>query len=100
MLQKVAQTITHEARGEDIVSRYGGEEFTLILGCDFQTAFLVAERLRSSVEERCSTFADARMYEAKRLGKNQVYTGNFVLDEAGLREEVLGGTGELGVVPG
>ena len=112
VLQKVARTITQEARGEDIASRYGGEEFTLILGCDFDTACRVAERLRSSVEERCSTFADAgikrsvtvsiglatfgpdgdsgdnlvkiadaRMYEAKRRGKNQVYTGEVAIEE-------------------
>jgi diguanylate cyclase (GGDEF)-like protein len=111
IMQKLAQTITQEARGEDIASRYGGEEFTLILGCNFDTACRVAERLRSSVEERCSTFsdanikrsitvsiglasfgrdteaanqlvriADARMYEAKRRGKNQVYTGDVDLD--------------------
>jgi diguanylate cyclase (GGDEF)-like protein len=115
VLQKVAQTIQAEARGEDVASRYGGEEFTLILGCDFETACRVAERLRSGIEERCSTFADpnikrsvtvsigmatfgkdavageqlvqiadARMYEAKKRGKNQVYTG-----EVDLTEEVL-----------
>ncbi|MHB8792217.1 MAG: GGDEF domain-containing protein [Thermoleophilia bacterium] len=131
VLQKVAQTITQEARGEDIASRYGGEEFTLILGCDFETACRVAERLRSSVEERCSTFADpnvkrsitvsvglasfgvdsdagdrlvkiadARMYEAKRRGKNQVYTGDVVLDDDNALEEGLGGSVNLGIVPG
>jgi len=108
VLRKIAQTITQEARGDDIASRYGGEEFTLILGCDFDTAVRVAERLRSGVEEHCSTFADAnmkrsvtvsiglasfdrdadsaeklvniadaRMYEAKRRGKNQVFTGDI-----------------------
>lgn len=112
VLQKVAQTITQEARGEDIASRYGGEEFTLILGCNFEVAKRVAERLRTSIEERCSSFsdpiirksvtvsvglatygrdadagdklvriADARMYRAKQLGKNQIYTGNVDLDE-------------------
>jgi diguanylate cyclase (GGDEF)-like protein len=132
VLQKVAQTITQEARGEDIASRYGGEEFTLILGCDFETACRVAERLRSSVEERCSTFADpnvkrsitvsvglasfgvdadagdklvkiadARMYEAKRRGKNQVYIGDVDLEEAEVRDQGHGSsTSDLGIVPG
>jgi len=132
VLQKVAQTITQEARGEDIASRYGGEEFTLILGCDYATACRVAERLRSSVEERCSTFADpnvkrsitvsiglasfgvdadagdklvmiadARMYEAKRRGKNQVYTGHVDLEEAEAREHGHGNEKpNLGIVPG
>jgi diguanylate cyclase (GGDEF)-like protein len=131
VLQKVAQTITQEARGDDIASRYGGEEFTLILGCDFDTACRVAERLRSSVEERCSTFADpnvkrsvtvsvglasfgadadagdklvkiadARMYEAKRRGKNQVYTGDVDLEEAEARDNGHTGNAHLGIVPG
>jgi diguanylate cyclase (GGDEF)-like protein len=106
LLQKLARTIRTEARGEDIASRYGGEEFTLILNCNFETACRVAERLRAGVEEYCSILADAkikddvtvsiglasfgrdadvaeklvqladaRMYMAKRRGKNQVYTG-------------------------
>lgn len=112
ILQKVAQVITQEARGEDIASRYGGEEFTLILGCNFEVARKVAERLRTSIEERCSSFsdanikrsvtvsvglasfgrdadagdrlvkiADARMYKAKQLGKNRVYTGDVDLED-------------------
>jgi diguanylate cyclase (GGDEF)-like protein len=58
VLQKVAQVITSEARGEDLASRYGGEEFTLLLGCDFDTATQVAQRLRTSIAERCSTMSD------------------------------------------
>lgn len=130
VLQKVAQTITQEARGEDIASRYGGEEFTLILGCDFDTACRVAERLHSGIEERCSTFADpnikrsvtvsiglathgvdatagdklvkiadARMYEAKRRGKNQIYTGDVNFEEM-VTHERGHGSADLGIVPG
>ncbi len=58
VLQKVAETMRLVARGEDVASRYGGEEFTLIVGCDFDTACRVAERLRADIEQRCSTFAD------------------------------------------
>lgn len=61
VLQKVAQVITQEARGEDLASRYGGEEFTLILGCDFETASKVAERLRTMISERCSVLADPQI---------------------------------------
>ena len=61
VLQKVAQVITQEARGEDLASRYGGEEFTLILGCDFETAAVVAERLRTMIAERCSMLADPQI---------------------------------------
>lgn len=112
VLRKVAQAITQAARGEDVASRYGGEEFTLILDCDFETARQMAERLRMSIQDRCSTFADpdikrsvtvsvgiasydrdgdtaeslvkiadARMYQAKRLGKNQTYAGEVDLND-------------------
>ncbi|MFA6001372.1 MAG: GGDEF domain-containing protein [Thermoleophilia bacterium] len=128
VLQKVAQTITQEARGEDIASRYGGEEFTLILGCNFDTACGVAERLRSSIEERCSTFADpnirrsvtvcvgiatfghdadsgdklvqiadARMYQAKKRGKNQVYTGDVELESEEMEQYNNAHHGSLGL---
>lgn len=111
VLQKVAQAISQEARGGDIASRYGGEEFTLILGCDFETAVGVAERIKDGVETRCSSaadsdinknitvsiglasfgrdaddadmlvrIADARMYQAKKLGKNRVYSGKINID--------------------
>lgn len=59
VLRKIADVITQEARGEDLASRYGGEEFTLILGCDFDTATRVAERLRTSVAEKCSMLSDS-----------------------------------------
>jgi diguanylate cyclase (GGDEF)-like protein len=61
VLKKVADVITGEARGEDLASRYGGEEFTLILGCNFETAAAVAERLRMSIVDRCSKLADPRI---------------------------------------
>lgn len=61
VLQKIAETMRMVARGEDVASRYGGEEFTLVLGCGFDAASRVAERLRSEIEQRCSTFADRQV---------------------------------------
>lgn len=106
VLRRVASAITSALRDEDVASRYGGEEFTSILSCDSRVAAGIAERVRSMVEDFCSSFADrrikksvtvsvgvaslgadghtaeilvkaadARMYEAKRLGKNRVCTG-------------------------
>jgi len=61
VLRKTADLIASCMRKMDSAYRYGGEEFTLILGCDFETACRVAERLRTSIEERCSTFADSNI---------------------------------------
>ena len=106
VLSRVAAAIRAALRDEDVASRYGGEEFTAILGCDARAAAEIAERVRATAADRCSAFADkrikrsvtvsvgvaslgadgdtaeglvkvadARMYEAKKLGKNQVFTG-------------------------
>jgi diguanylate cyclase (GGDEF)-like protein/PAS domain S-box-containing protein len=107
VLRRVADAIKAALRGEDVAARYGGEEFTVILSCDAPTALEIAERVRSTVEDLCSPFADrqisrtvtvsigvatlgpdgdnaerlvnmadARMYEAKALGKNQIFAGH------------------------
>ncbi len=106
VLRRVGDAIKTALRGEDVAARYGGEEFTMILGCDLPEAVEIAERVRSTVEDLCSSFADdrirrsvtasvgiatlgrdgdraerlvkvadARMYEAKERGKNQVFAG-------------------------
>jgi len=50
VLENLAQVIRHNVRTVDIPSRFGGEEFTILLpNTDISTAWLVAERLRNSV---------------------------------------------------
>jgi diguanylate cyclase (GGDEF)-like protein len=52
VLEQIAQTIRHGIRGEDIPSRFGGEEFTILLpNTDQSTAWNVAERLRTSIAQ-------------------------------------------------
>ncbi len=98
-LKLVAQCLKETLRGADIASRYGGEEFSILLPqtTDAEAA-VIAERVRERVDraqfpnrkvtvsigvascshiDRCTASgivkaADAALYEAKRHGKNIV----------------------------
>lgn len=51
VLESLAHTIKQTVRTEDIPSRFGGEEFTILLpSTPRQTAWIVAERLRTAIE--------------------------------------------------
>lgn len=51
VLQKIAQILKNEARREDVVARFGGEEMVIILNnCSLPEASLKAEKLRNKIE--------------------------------------------------
>jgi len=100
-LASVSKWIKEELRNSDIVFRFGGEEFVILLSeTDLVGAELVAERMRRSIESHTLTYdmstikvtaslgvctlraddtvdtfvkrADEAMYKAKNNGRNQV----------------------------
>lgn len=104
VLRGVAQTIASNLRTSDMIGRYGGEEFMLILTeTDVEEGAVLAEKLRTLVQrqrfpvdgnpdltvtisiglvggigaklrmESLVRDADAAMYSAKSLGRNQTY---------------------------
>ena len=97
-LKKISETLKENCRKIDILCRYGGEEFSLILPANNKReAYRLGQRIRKSVEKKdflrkkftisvgIATFpedardkktliskADQALYKAKRNGKNQV----------------------------
>jgi len=102
-LSSAANCIKEAVRGSDIVFRYGGEEFVILLNdTNIDGAKLMAERIRQSIENHTIAYgmetikltaslgvsclkgndtpdtiiqrADAAMYQAKQNGRNQIQT--------------------------
>lgn len=96
VLRETAETISANVRSNDILGRYGGDEFVVVMpGADEPTALHVAQRVRSAVakngymttvsigvatydggsKETPADFlhrADLKLYQAKRDGRNCV----------------------------
>lgn len=98
VLQGLAQLLRQALRPDDVLARFGGEEFVaLLVGCPIESALEVAEKLRATVEahdfligcrvtasfgvaelmpgqtsESLLVAADEQLYAAKAGGRNRV----------------------------
>ena len=102
VLKGLAQTLRKCCRSSDVVIRYGGEEFLILLmDCNPKKAMEVAEKIRATVEDQqfrfeggslsktlsigvslfpgdtsafweCLKFSDVALYKAKESGRNRV----------------------------
>jgi diguanylate cyclase (GGDEF)-like protein len=80
VLRSIAASLSAGVRGVDLVSRYGGEEFVMLLGkADVAMAWEVAERMRAAIEAKAigvgehtvfvtASFGVASYPETARLG--------------------------------
>ena len=124
VLRGVAQTIHRNLRSTDLIGRYGGEEFMLLLSeTSAEDAAALAEKLRNLVQRQCFNVegnpqlnvtvsigiaggqgpalrvdsvardADAAMYSAKNLGRNQVYVFSERDDDARIRRAAISPVG-------
>jgi len=97
VLQEVASLIDNCVRETDVVTRYGGEEFVILMpSTDLKGALVFAQRVRQAVAEKLKVTvsggvaqasasdepqtllarADAALYRAKSQGRNRIYCHN------------------------
>jgi diguanylate cyclase (GGDEF)-like protein len=69
VLREVAATLKAKLRVEDVLSRFGGEEFTLLLpATPLDTAWEIAERLRAAIEQTKTAYEDKTLAITISLG--------------------------------
>ncbi len=112
ILQEVAKLLDSTVREVDVLARYGGDEFIMVMPkTDLEDAGVAGERTRAKIEqllpvtisagvasavdgdtpESLLSRADAAMYSAKRTGRNCVFCHNGQTIEAVVENADLSG---------
>ena len=85
VLKAVARSIHDNIRLEDLASRFGGEEFSvLLIQCDPDKGYLIGERIRQAIEDRKVEFAGKELSVTVSIGVAHTSTENLVADSATL----------------
>lgn len=84
VLIEISKILTRIARSQDVVSRKGGEEFTVLLtSCNLKQAGIVGERIRKTIEKHDFILSD------QTVAKITVSIGIASIPETTLEEEKL-----------
>lgn len=76
VIKKVAEVMTNVFRKTDVVCRYGGEEFLIILpACDLEGAAIAAEKVRLAIENCKFEFEGTTIPVTMSLGVAQLIVG-------------------------
>jgi diguanylate cyclase (GGDEF)-like protein len=82
-LRCVARVLRESARADDLMTRFGGEEFIVLMGGDVEDAIEVAERVRRGVESEYTpeSAASLRRRITGTLGVASLTEGTRTLDQ-------------------
>ena len=76
VLQDLAKTLQMSVREVDVVARFGGEEFVVILkGHNYKSSKMVAERIRNSIEEMEVQFQNQTLKVTVSIGVANISSG-------------------------
>lgn len=79
VLQGIAQALSETTRGDDLLFRWGGEEFLVLLsGCPLEQAIASGERFRTRIEELCLYIDNKTLQVTISLGAAQLRPGEEI----------------------
>jgi diguanylate cyclase (GGDEF)-like protein len=85
VLKEVARAVRDSIRIEDLAARFGGEEFSvLLIQCDPDRAFMIGERIRTTIEGKKVKYGDRELSVTVSIGVAHTATEGLVPDSASL----------------